>query len=185
MRPSGSSMSTTSRRSSRSARYFARRSGLFRVEIAGSAVEALEDLEEGKYDATISDYQMPGMDEIEFLKAVRKSGDEIPFILMSRKHVALLYPVSHTLILIESEGLYLIMKTLIDIHKEGRYFVAVDLLTNVADQGLSEEVAMQNLKKGLEEHYQLLIELTPQDHKLTYLDIEVDHFVENSSAVSS
>ncbi len=53
------------------------------------------------------------------------------------------------------------MKTLIEVHKEGKYFVAVDLLTNVADQGLTEEVAVQNLKKGLEEHYQLLIELTP------------------------
>ncbi len=64
------------------------------------------------------------------------------------------------------------MKTLIEVHREGKYFVAVDLLTNVADQGLSEEKAMQNLKKGLEEHYQLLIELTPGDHKLTYLDID-------------
>ncbi len=77
------------------------------------------------------------------------------------------------------------MKTIIKVHREGRYFVAVDLLTNVADQGLSEEEAMQNLKKGLEEHYELLIELTPRDHKLTYLDIEVDNLVKNSSAVSS
>jgi hypothetical protein len=61
------------------------------------------------------------------------------------------------------------MKTLIEVHKEGKYFVAVDLLTNVADQGLSEEAAVQNLKKGLEEHYQLLIELTPRNYKLSYL----------------
>jgi predicted RNase H-like HicB family nuclease len=77
------------------------------------------------------------------------------------------------------------MKTLIEVHKEGKYFVAVDLLTNVADQGLSESEAVQNLKKGLEEHYHLLIKLTPRDHKLTYLDIEVDNPVKNSSAVSS
>ncbi|MEI6293754.1 MAG: hypothetical protein WCP36_08720, partial [Methanomicrobiales archaeon] len=64
------------------------------------------------------------------------------------------------------------MKTLIEVHQEGKYFVAVDLLTNVADQGVSEEEAVSNLKKGLEERYQLLIELTPRDHKLTYLDIE-------------
>ena len=31
------------------------------------------------------------------------------------------------------------MKTLIKVHREGKYFVAVDLLTNAADQGLSEE----------------------------------------------
>ena len=77
------------------------------------------------------------------------------------------------------------MKTLIEIHIEGKYFVAVDLVTNVADQGLTEQEAVRNLKKGLEEHYQLLIELTPRDHKLTYLDIEVDPLVTNSSAVSS
>jgi predicted RNase H-like HicB family nuclease len=77
------------------------------------------------------------------------------------------------------------MKTLIEVHREGKYFVAIDLLTNVADQGLSESEALQNLKKGLEEHYQILIELTPRDRKLTYLDIDVDNFVKNSSAISS
>ena len=45
------------------------------------------------------------------------------------------------------------MKTLIEVHQEGKYFVAIDLLTNVADQGLTEQEALQNLKKGLEEHY--------------------------------
>jgi len=77
------------------------------------------------------------------------------------------------------------MKTLIEVHQEGKYFVAVDLLTNVADQGVSEEEAVSNLKKGLEERYQLLIELTPRDHKLTYLDIEVDNLVKNSPVVGS
>jgi len=77
------------------------------------------------------------------------------------------------------------MKSLIEVHQEGKYFVAVDLLTNVADQGLTKQEALQNLKKGLEVHYQLLVDLIPQDHKLTYLDIEVDNLVKNSSAVSS
>jgi len=77
------------------------------------------------------------------------------------------------------------MKALIEVHREGKYFVAVDLLTNVADQGVTEEEAVHNLKKGLEEHYQLLIELTPRDHKLTYLDIEVDNLVKNSPVVGS
>lgn len=53
----------------------------------------------------------------------------------------------------------LIMKTF-QIHKEGKYFVAVDVITNVADQGLTEEEAITNLKKGLEEHYQILEELS-------------------------
>ena len=45
------------------------------------------------------------------------------------------------------------MKTLIDVHKEGKFVVATDLLSNVADQGLSEKEARENLKRGLEEHY--------------------------------
>jgi predicted RNase H-like HicB family nuclease len=94
-------------------------------------------------------------------------------------------PVSHTIIITKPDRSYLSMKTLIEVHREGKYFVAVDLLTNVADQGLSEDEAVQNLKKGLEEHFQLLIELTPRNHKLTYLDIEVDNLVKKSSAVSS
>jgi len=89
------------------------------------------------------------------------------------------------IIILKPDISYLSMKTLIEVHQEGKYFVAIDLLTNVADQGHTEQEAIQNLKKGLEEHYQILIELTPRDHKLTYLDIEVDALVKNSSAVSS
>jgi predicted RNase H-like HicB family nuclease len=66
------------------------------------------------------------------------------------------------------------MKLPVEVHKEGKYFVAVDLLTNVADQGSSEEEALHNLRKGLREHYQILIELTPNDHTLRSLEIEED-----------
>lgn len=37
----------------------------------------------GEFDAIVSDYQMPGMDGIAFLKAVRGSGNAIPFILFT------------------------------------------------------------------------------------------------------
>jgi predicted RNase H-like HicB family nuclease len=74
------------------------------------------------------------------------------------------------------------MKTLIEVHREGKYFVAVDLLTDVADQGSSEEKAVKNLRKGLEEYYRLLIGLTAHDHRLAYPDTGVDTLVENSSA---
>ena len=33
------------------------------------------------------------------------------------------------------------MKTIIQLHKEGKYFIATDLITNVADQGLTEAEA--------------------------------------------
>jgi len=39
------------------------------------------------------------------------------------------------------------MKTIIQIYKEGKYFVAVDLSTNVVDQGLTEEEAIKIGKK--------------------------------------
>ena len=45
------------------------------------------------------------------------------------------------------------MKTIIQIHKEGKYFIAAYLVTNVADQGLTEEEALANLKKGLEKNW--------------------------------
>jgi len=48
------------------------------------------------------------------------------------------------------------MKTIIQVHKEGRFYVATDLITNVADQGTTEKQALENLKKSLEEHYQIL-----------------------------
>ncbi|MDO9036269.1 MAG: hypothetical protein Q7U51_13850, partial [Methanoregula sp.] len=51
------------------------------------------------------------------------------------------------------------------------------VLTNVADLGLSDEAAVQNLKKGLEEYYQLLIERTPRNYNLSYLNIEVDNLI--------
>jgi len=72
------------------------------------------------------------------------------------------------------------MKTLIQIHKEGKYFVAIDLITNVADQGLTESEAVSNLKTGLEEHYQVLLELAPKGRKLSFLDIEVEALAEAS-----
>lgn len=51
--------------------------------------------------------------------------------------------------------------------------MAIDLITNVADQGFTEEEAICNLKKGLEEHYRVLLELAPKGRKLSFLDIEV------------
>jgi predicted RNase H-like HicB family nuclease len=72
------------------------------------------------------------------------------------------------------------MKTLIQIQKEGEYFGAIDLITNVSDQGSTEEEATLNLKKGIEEHYQVLQELAPKGQKLSFLDIEVERFAQAS-----
>ena len=62
---------------------FLEQGGRFSVETITSAAEALEILRTEHYDAIISDYQMPVMDGIEFLKRVRASGNTIPFIIFT------------------------------------------------------------------------------------------------------
>jgi len=67
--------------------------GPFQVDTACSVEEALNKLKEkGRYDAVVSDYQMPGKDGLEFLEELRKSGNSIPFILFTgrgREEVAI------------------------------------------------------------------------------------------------
>ncbi len=62
---------------------FLERNGQFTVDTISSASKALPLLGQKNYDAIISDYQMPVMDGIGFLKAVRASGNDIPFILFT------------------------------------------------------------------------------------------------------
>jgi len=64
---------------------FLERSGQFTVDTALSAYSALDLLKHNTYHAIVSDYQMPGMDGIEFLKSVRSSGNTIPFIIFTGK----------------------------------------------------------------------------------------------------
>lgn len=62
---------------------FLEQSPEFHIETALSAREALESMASRSYDAIVSDYQMPGMDGIAFLKAVRGQFGDIPFILFT------------------------------------------------------------------------------------------------------
>ncbi len=62
---------------------FLEQSGQFSVDIITSASVALTLLNTKNYEAIISDYQMPEMNGIEFLKKVRTSGNTIPFILFT------------------------------------------------------------------------------------------------------
>ncbi len=64
---------------------FLEREGEFSVATVTSAREGLQILAKGMTDAIVSDYQMPGMDGIEFLKKVRMDNKDIPFILFTGK----------------------------------------------------------------------------------------------------
>ncbi|MDD1729519.1 MAG: PAS domain S-box protein [Methanospirillum sp.] len=65
------------------AKIFLERTKEFVVEIAPSVTSALDILQHNRFDAIISDYQMPEIDGIEFLIHVRSSLGSIPFILFT------------------------------------------------------------------------------------------------------
>jgi CheY-like chemotaxis protein len=62
---------------------FLERTGQCSVDTVCSAPQALKKLNSKPYDAIISDYEMPEMNGIEFLKTVRTSGNQLPFILFT------------------------------------------------------------------------------------------------------
>jgi PAS domain S-box-containing protein len=59
--------------------------GEFSVDVASSAIMALDRMASKPYDAILSDYQMPVMDGIALLKSVRDRYGSLPFILFTGK----------------------------------------------------------------------------------------------------
>ena len=57
----------------------------FTVETATNADEGLERIHDRPPDCVVSDYNMPGMDGIEFLRALREEHPNLPFILFTGK----------------------------------------------------------------------------------------------------
>lgn len=62
---------------------FLEKGGEFSVDTAASAGTARALMAGGTYDAIVCDYQMPGEDGLTFLKTVRSSHGDIPFILFT------------------------------------------------------------------------------------------------------
>ena len=67
------------------AKIFLEKSQEFTIDITTSANEVLKSDKIKSYDAIISDYQMPGMDGITFLKHVHTEYGDIPFIIFTGK----------------------------------------------------------------------------------------------------
>jgi PAS domain S-box-containing protein len=67
------------------ATFLEREDDRFTVETAISADEGLQVLDDHLPDCIVSDYNMPGMDGVEFLQAVREDHPDLPFILFTGK----------------------------------------------------------------------------------------------------
>jgi len=59
--------------------------GSFSVTTAMSAREAIQVLKNERFDAIVSDYQMPKMNGIELLKQLKAGGDITPFVILTGK----------------------------------------------------------------------------------------------------
>ncbi len=64
---------------------FLEQAGDITVTTAEGAEEAIQLIKGRHFDGIVSDYQMPGMDGIAFLKHLRESGNTIPFIIFTGK----------------------------------------------------------------------------------------------------
>jgi PAS domain S-box-containing protein len=50
-----------------------------------AAGDALDELDDGRFDCVVSDYEMPGMDGLEFFERLRETEHSVPFVLYTGK----------------------------------------------------------------------------------------------------
>lgn len=70
---------------SMAAEFLRRENDRFEVVTESDATDGLERLRREEFNCVVSDYQMPGTDGLEFLKAVRDNHPDFPFILFTGK----------------------------------------------------------------------------------------------------
>ncbi len=66
-------------------KYVLEKTGDFTIDTHISAQSALDALTKNSFDCIVSDYQMPDMNGIEFLQALRSQSDTTPFIIFTGK----------------------------------------------------------------------------------------------------
>jgi len=124
---------------------FLEKNGEFEVTTFTSAVDAIKDLESTSYDVLVSDYEMPDLDGIEFLKRLRSEGIDTPFIIFSGR--------GREDVLIEAinngADFYL--------QKGGKPKAQFAELENMIRQSVSRKKAEDELKKS-EERYRAVVE---------------------------
>jgi PAS domain S-box-containing protein len=64
---------------------FLKREEEMHIDTSTSGANAMDKLMAGRYDAIVLDYELPGMNGIEFLKMVKARGDETPIIIFTGK----------------------------------------------------------------------------------------------------
>lgn len=144
-------------------KFLLEREGSFAVDSAQDVRSALERLEGEDYDAVISDYQMPEMDGLDFLKIVKARGEDIPFILLTgkgREDVAV-------------EALNLGADFYVQKHGDSKSMHAE--LANAVRQAVAKRNALESLKTS-EKTYRQLIELA-QDGIWVIDDVGVTQLV--------
>jgi PAS domain S-box-containing protein len=67
------------------AQFLEREDDRFEVETATTASKGLDLLQDGDFDGVVSDYEMPEINGLEFLKSVREVSANLPFILFTGK----------------------------------------------------------------------------------------------------
>ncbi len=67
------------------AAYLERAMDSFSVDTAMRVDEVITDRPQDTYDCIISDYDMPGMNGLEFLERIREDAPKLPFILYTGK----------------------------------------------------------------------------------------------------